>query len=205
MARVPNVMDTQVPVPPNPKKLVRVSRMAAVWSLGYGIYRAYYALGGTSGMLGTPNSVAQWQRINAIAGVLLFMAALLPFVMMRGWWSRPARPVLLAICWGIAVACVSHAFIGIAQRLLSLTGMLVISYPFWESIDPRQADLQALLFNEPWFMIEGVLWGVIAWNGALSSSPRRSWWVGSAVAAIAALTTIGLLSSFGVIGQVIVG
>jgi hypothetical protein len=27
------------------------------------------------------------------------------------------------------------------------------------SNDRRQADLQALFFNEPWFLIEGLLWG----------------------------------------------
>ena len=32
--------------------LVAVSRVAAAWTLGYAIYRSYYALGGTIGMLG---------------------------------------------------------------------------------------------------------------------------------------------------------
>lgn len=198
-------MDKRVSAPPNPRKLAHATRIAAVWSFGYGLYRLYYALGGTFGMFGIPASVTQWQRINGIAAILLFTSALLPLVMMKGWWNPRMRPALIGICWVIAVACVSHAFIGLAQRLSSLTGMLVISYPFWDAINTRQADLQALLFNEPWFMVEGVLWGLIAWNGALQSSPRRSWWTGSALAAIAVSVVIGLLSSFGVIGQIIVG
>jgi hypothetical protein len=89
--------------------------------------------------------------------------------------------------------------------VLSLAGILSLELPFWQTIDHRQADLQDLLFNEPWFFVEGLLWAAIAWTGALRWSPRRRWWVISALAAIVALTIIGLLSAFGVIGRLIVG
>lgn len=187
------------------RMIVLVSRFAAVWAAGYGLYRWYYALGGTFGMLGTPMSFEQWRRINALAGVLLFLAAFLPIAIVNAWRSRRARPVLLALCWIIAVACVSHALIGIVQRIASLTGALTIPYPFWQTIDRREADLQALFFNEPWFLIEGLLWAAIAWGGALRVSPRRWWWMGSALVVTAASTALGLLSAFGVIGRSIVG
>ncbi|HEU4631245.1 MAG TPA: hypothetical protein VFS08_15950 [Gemmatimonadaceae bacterium] len=195
------------PVPrPAARPLVLASRLAAVWALGYGLYRWYYALGGTVGMLGTPAvSLAEWRRINAVAGVLLFGAALLPLVVVNAWGSPRARPLLLALSWTIAVACVSHALIGIGQRVSSLAGALTIPYPFWRTIDRREADLQALFFNEPWFLVEGLLWAVLAWRGALRASPRRRWWVGSALVATATSTVIGLLSAFGVIGRLIVG
>jgi hypothetical protein len=176
-----------------------------VWALGYGLYRWYYALGGTFGLLGLPRSLEKWRRINAIAGVLLLVTAVLPLALVNVWGRRRARPLLLALCWMIAVGCASHALIGMVQRILSLTGALTIDYPFWQSIDRREADLQALFFNEPWFLVEGLLWALIAWGGALRGSPRRLWWVGSAVAATAVSTAIGLLSALGVIGQVIVG
>ena len=190
---------------PNARSLLLVSRLAAVWAFGYGLYRWYYALGGTFGMLGTPVSLEQFARINAIAGVLLFVAALLPIVLASVWSRRRTRPVLLALCWVIAVGCASHALIGIVQRVSSLTGALTIDYRFWQTIDRKRADLQALFFNEPWFLGEGLLWAAIAWAGALRVSPRRLWWVGSAVAATAAATAMGLLSAFGVIGKVIAG
>ena len=184
---------------------VRASRLAAVWSLGYGLYRCYYALGGTIGMLGTPVSLAQWRRINAIGAAMLFITAVLAIVLVNAWAYRRARPFLLVLCWIITVACVSHALVNIVQRIASLSGALTISYPFWQTIDRKTADLQDLFFNEPWFLIEGLLWAAIAWTAALRESPHRLWWVGSAVAATIASTMVGLLSAFGVIGRMIVG
>jgi hypothetical protein len=156
-------------------------------------------------MHGTPVSFAQWRRINAIGAAMLFLTAMLALVPVNAWSNHRARPFLLALCWIITVACVSHALIDIVQRSASLSGALTIPYPFWRTIDRRTADLQGLFFNEPWFFIEGLLWAAIAWTGALRESPRRLWWVGSALAATAASTATGLLSAFGVIGKVIIG
>ena len=157
-------------------------------------------------MLGTPAlSEHQWRLINAIAGVLLFITAILPVALLNAWRSVRARPGLLILCWIITVACVSHALIGIVQRIASLTGLLTIDYPFWQTIDREKADVQALFFNEPWFLMEGLLWMLIAWAGGLRDSPVQRWWFGSAIAATIVATAIGLLSAFGVIGGVIIG
>lgn len=186
--------------------LVRASIVAAVWAFGYGLYRWYYALGGTFAMLGTPAlAESQWRRINAIAGAMLFIAAALPVLVAKRWQGIRARPILLALSWVVAVACVSHALIGIVQRTASLAGVLTIDYPMWLTIDRRKADLQALFFNEPWFLIEGVLWAVIAWAGALRGARTGRWWLGSAIAATLVATAVGLLSAFGVIGKAIIG
>src|SRR5215213_9368520 len=168
---------------PGERTLVRASRIATGWAFWYGLYRWYYAAGGTIGMLGTPISKQQFRLINAIAGALLLVWSVLPLMLLSAWRSRHARPVLLALCWVVAVGCVSHALIGVVQRVSSLTGALTIAYPFLLSIDRRQADLQALFFNEPWFLVEGLLWAAMAWGGALRVSPRRLWWLGSALAA----------------------
>lgn len=181
------------------------SRFAAAWALLYALYRFYYAAGGTIGMLGTPASRTQWVFINGAAAGMLFIAACLPIAIRPLWRSRPGRSVALVLCWIVTVACVSHATIGIGQRISSLSGVLTIDYPFWQAIDRRKADLQALFFNEPWFLGEGLAWGAVAWTGGLAGSPRRRLWIGSVVAAVIVSTTIGLLSAFGVIGKVIVG
>jgi hypothetical protein len=156
-------------------------------------------------MFGTPVSDHQWRRINAIAAAILFAIAALAIAFVNAWDSRRARPFLLATCWIITVACVSHALIDAGQRIASLSGALTIDYPFWHTIDRRAADLQDLFFNEPWFLIEGLLWAAIAWQGALRASPRRRWWIGSAAFVTAVSTVAGLLSAFGVIGKLIVG
>lgn len=191
--------------PAESPKLVAVSRAAAGWALGYTLYRAYYALGGTWGILGTPFSHADWIRINAIAAALLLVAAILPLAAVGSWRRPRMRQLLLALAWIVSVGCVSHALIAMTSRVLSLTGVLTIDYPFWATIDTRKADVQDLFFNEPWFLIQGLLWAAMAWLGALGASPRRGWWVGSALAATAAATAVGLLTSFGVLPSVIVG
>jgi hypothetical protein len=182
-----------------------VSRATALWTFGYGLHRAYYAVGGTSGMYGTPVSYFEWRRINAIGSALLFATAALALLLATAWSRRRARPFLVAFCWIAAVGCISHALIDIGQRIASLSGALTISYPFWRTIDRRTADLQDLFFNEPWFVVEGLLWAAVAWSGALRTSPRRHWWIASVGAATIAATTVGLLSAFGIVGRFIVG
>jgi hypothetical protein len=167
---------------------VFASRLAAAWAFLYAIYRGYYALGGTVGMFGTPVSESQWRLINGIAGAILLVGAVAPLALLRTWrWPR-MRPVLLTLCWIVTVGCVVHALVNATQRVFSLLGILRIDYPFWASIDRQQADLQDLLFNEPWFLFEGLLWGLIAWTGGLSRSRHRTRWIISALAATIALT-----------------
>jgi len=185
--------------------LIRASRIAAAWALGYALYRWYYALGGTIAMPGTPASWEQWRRVNAVGGMLLFIFAILPIVSASAWEHHRARPLLLALSWIVAVGCVSHALIDIVMRVASLADMLTIPYPFWQSIDRRRADMQDLFFNEPWFLVEGLLWVAIAWYGAGRRTPRWPWWVGSAMVATIAATVWGLLAAFGLVARVIVG
>jgi hypothetical protein len=156
-------------------------------------------------MFGTPVSEHDWRMVNAKGAVILALVAILPVAVLRLWQSSRARPWLLTLCWIVSVGGVMHALIGMTQRIASLSGLYVMPLPFWRTIDRRASDLQALLFNEPWFLLEGLLWVGIAWGGALSSSPARWWWIGSAVAAVVILTAVGLLSAFGVIGQIIIG
>ena len=78
-----------------------------------------------------------------------------------------------------------------------------MDFPFFASIDRRESDLQDLLLNEPWFLAEGLLWGALGWFGLASARSRRLWPASGLVAA-AALTAIGVLSTVGIIGKLIV-
>ena len=69
--------------------------------------------------------------------------------------------------------------------------------------DQRAADLQDLLWNEPWFFVEGVLWLAIAWRLLRASTGRRRF-LATGLAAIAFLTVAGLLSGLGVTGRLVV-
>jgi hypothetical protein len=177
---------------------------ACGWALSYAAYRAYYALGGTVGMFGTPVSMSQWRLINAEGAVIILIGAVLPVATLPLWQRRQARLVLLALCWVIAVGCVMHALVDATARNLSLAGMLHMDFPFFASIDRRESDLQDLLLNEPWFLVEGLLWGVLGWFRLASAWSRRLW-VASGVVATIALTVISVLSTVGIIGRFIVG
>jgi hypothetical protein len=90
------------------------------------------------------------------------------------------------------------------QRILSLTGLLQLNYPLFTTVNGHLADLQDLIFNETWFLAEGVLWGILGWMN-LGPSRARRWWIGTALAAIAALIAAGLLTTFGVISKTNIG
>ena len=188
-----------------PNALLWTSRAAAGWAFAYALYRAYYAVSGTFGMFGVPVSEGQWRFVNGIGATILLVAAVAPLAVLPAWRRPALRPVLLGVCWVVTVGCVMHAAVDMSERVLSLTDLLTMEFPYWSSIDRRQADLQDLLFNEPWFLIEGLLWCAIAWSAGLARAPRAKWWLASALVAILALTVVGLLSATGVIGTFIIG
>ena len=174
----------------------------AAWSFAYACYRAYYALGGEFGMIGEPNSLAQWRAINAFGTVVIALAGIVPLIALR---ANTVRSLLPVFCWVAAVGCGMHALVDITLRVLSVTGVYPTQLPasVWHSFDRDSADLQDLLLNEPWFLVEGMLWAAlgIATVRALS---RRTWML-SALAACALLTIVGVLSGVGAIGSVRVG
>jgi hypothetical protein len=187
-----------------PRGLVAASLVTTGLGLLYALYRGYYGLGGTAGMIGRPASPAEFRLINLIGTALLLVAALVPVAALPLWRRPPLRRILLALCWVMAVGYVMHALIDDTQRVLDLTGAVQMHYSaFWATVNRRVADIQDLAFNETWFLAEGLLWATLAWI-SLGPSPARRWWASTALAAIAVLTSIGLLSAFGVIGKSII-
>jgi hypothetical protein len=69
--------------------------------------------------------------------------------------------------------------------------------------DQRRADLQDLFFNEPWFLIEGLMFAALAWLN-IGGTARR-WWLATAAAATAILVVFGMLAATGVTGRLIIG
>jgi hypothetical protein len=168
----------------------------ALWAFGYACYRAYYAAGGTGAMIGRPVSATQFRTINAVGAAVILVAAIVPLVAVR-WFPR----VVPTIGWIAAVGCCMHAFVDGVLRVLSLTGTHPTQLPatVWLSFDRHAADLQDLLLNEPWFLVEGLLWSALGL--ALAGSAKRRMWRISAVFACSALTAVGVLSGLDVIGS----
>ncbi|MFJ8582285.1 hypothetical protein [Micromonospora sp. NPDC093277] len=188
------------------RRLVRVSVAAGIWALWYTIYRGYYAAGGTAFLPGTirEGSQAEFRLVNLVGAVIIGVAAVLPVAILPLWPRRWPRRMLLALCWVVAVGCCMHALVAMTQRVLSLTGTVDIDYPpMWASVNHRVADLQDLFFNEPWFLVEGLAFGVLGWIG-LGAGRARRWWTLSAVTAIVALLVLGVLVVAGVVGRTII-
>lgn len=82
---------------------VAVSLVTSGWGLLYALYRGYYGLGGTAGMVGEPASQAQWRAINLAAAAVLLAAVVLPVAALPVW----RRPVLVGVCWVAAVGCMN--------------------------------------------------------------------------------------------------
>jgi hypothetical protein len=186
----------------HPRGRIAVSLAITCIGVLYALYRGYYWFGGTVGMVGRPASQAQWRAINLAGAVIVLVLALLPVVMLPLWERPRLRPVLLAVCWVLAVGYIMHGIVQDAQRVLSLAGALRIHYPGYVAVNRHAADVQDLAFNETWFLAVGLLWAVLAWI-SLGRSLARRWWTGTALAAVAVLTAVGMLSAVGVIDRFI--
>jgi hypothetical protein len=171
---------------------------ASVWALLYAVYRIYYALGGTVGLIGRPVSESRLQAINAVGAAIILIAAALPWLVLRSDRFRRITPVL---GWIVTVGCCMHALVDATLRGLSFTGVHPTRLPssVWASYDRRSADLQDLFLNEPWFLVQGLLWAALTWS-VVRRARRRTWLV-SAILATVALTVVGVLSGLDVLGS----
>jgi hypothetical protein len=158
----------------------RLAVAVALWSFAYAAYRAYYALGGEFGMIGEPISRELFRSVNAIGAAIILVAGIVPIA---------------------AVGCCMHALVDMTLRVFSLTGVHPTQLPttFWRSFDRHASDVQDLLLNEPWFLIEGLLWGAL--GVAIVQASRRRLWKLSAVTASLLLTIVGVLSGLDIIGS----
>jgi hypothetical protein len=180
----------------------RLVAALSLWGLWYAGYRAYYAFGGTVGMIGTPVSESDFRTVNAVGASVIVAAAVVPWLVLV--W-HPARRAVPVLGWVVAVGCCMHALVDWTLRLLSLTGVHPTQLPaeVWVSYDRTLADLQDVLLNEPWFLVEGLLWAALALS--VVRRVRHRLWLVTAVLATLVLTVIGVLSGVGAIGSFVVG
>jgi hypothetical protein len=172
--------------------------LASVWALLYAGYRAYYAFGGTVGLIGRPVSESRLQAINAAGAAIILVAAALPWLVL---WSARFRRITPVLGWVVAVGCCMHALVDATLRVLSLTGVHPTQLPssVWATYDRRTSDLQDLFLNEPWFLVQGLLWAALTLY-VVRRARRRAWLV-SAIVATLALTVVGVLSGLDVLGS----
>ncbi|TVX96679.1 DUF3995 domain-containing protein [Cohnella terricola] len=161
-----------------------------IWSVAYMLPHLYWAMGGKLGLSILKPGISespQWEMINWVASVFLTAVGLLGITLIylrkRKLLSWSLLAVLLAGC---SVAT-SHGIYGIGYRILQITGVIGIEL---ESFNAKQHVfvLWDLFIFEPWFLIEGILLGILGWCFMNNPRHRRIWLT---------LCTIGVL--FGLI------
>lgn len=82
-----------------------------------------------------------------------------------------------------------------------MTGVHPTQLPasLWRSVDRHTADLQDVLLNEPWVLVEGLLG--VTFGLALVGASRRRAWLLSAAAACLLLIVAGVLTGLDVIAS----
>lgn len=178
----------------HPRKLVWTGYAVFIWSIGYMVPHLYWALGGTGGQALLRPSILelpQWELINGVASVFLTAAGCvgLAFVYLRQ--RGFLRWLLLAIALVGCSLAASHGIYGIVNRILQMAGVAALeSAPFnWGEHAYVVWDL--VLF-EPWFLIEGILLGLVGWYSLENSRHRQIWLILCVVGVIVGLVT-GLL------------
>jgi hypothetical protein len=154
----------------------------------------YWAIGGTIGLSLLKLSVLalpQWQIINWVASVILTAAGVLGIAFIRiknrGFISWSLLAIALAGC---AIAT-SHGIYGIVYRVLQIAGAIELeSGPF--EYQAHAYVLWDLVLFEPWFVIEGLLLGILGWHYLKSPRQQRIWLILCTTGTIAGIIS-GLL------------
>lgn len=160
-----------------PRALVWSAYAVLVWSIAYMLPHLYWALGGTLGLSLLKPSVLelpQLKVINWVASVFLTAAGCigLAFVYLRSrgfiHWA------LLAIALVGCSVATSHGIYGMANRLLQMAGVASLeSAPFNRS--EHAYVVWDLVLFEPWFLIEGILFGLVGWCYLTESYTKQIW------------------------------
>lgn len=190
----PTVPDEQPTPGSTDRSLILWATALGVWSTLYAVAHIYWASGGELGFsLLRPSATGMraWREINAVASVVLLVPVALAVGLARA--RRPGRikaTLLLATLAGASIAT-SHGLYGIVYRILNLAGVVDIDGRAFASSEDPWVIWDLVLF-EPWFLIEGILFGVAGWAALSTSRDRRRWQL-ACVAGSSLATGLGLL------------
>ncbi|MEZ4864897.1 MAG: DUF3995 domain-containing protein [Caldilineaceae bacterium] len=179
---------------PRPRALVWSGYAVFIWSIGYMLPHLYWALGGTAGQALLRPSILelpQWELINWAASVFLTGAGLIGlafvYIRRRGFVSW----LLLAIALAGCSVAASHGIYGIVDRILQIAGVATVeSAPF--DLSEHAYVVWDLVLYEPWFLIEGILFGLVGWYYLEQPRQRYIWLTLCVLGVVVGLVT-GLL------------
>jgi len=140
---------------------------ACAWAFTFAAVSFYWAAGGTVGV--TMNAPAitgpvlardpGWIAILWATGVLKVIAGLLALALVRPWGRLFPRWLLTIAAWGtVAVMGLYEGAASLIQHALMVAG--VIETP--AGLGSTSARWHLLLWD-PWWLVEGILFGTAAW------------------------------------------
>lgn len=137
------------------KWLVFTGYAALVWSTLFGLIHIYWAAGGTLGFEGKTMGKALF-IINLVAIALCIVAAFTALALVQAWGRRFPSWLLLTSAWGACVILGLRGCVGIIQSLL----------------EPESLSL-LLIIIEPFFLLGGILYGLLAFLYMYASNSRK--------------------------------
>lgn len=126
------------------KWLVFTGYTAFVWSVLFGLIHVYWAAGGKLGFEGRTMS-GVLIVINLVAIFLCIMAAFNALALVQAWGRRFPSWMLLTSAWGACVVLGLRGGVGIFQSFLESESLPLL-----------------LLIVEPFFLLGGILYGLLA-------------------------------------------
>lgn len=148
-----------------------------IWSIAYMLPHLYWAFGGKMGLsLLKPNLAEspQWEIINLVASIFLTVAGFLGILLIYYKKQGFIKWILLGVTLTGCSLATSHGIYGIIYRMLQIFGFIGSDLGIFD-IHNHSFILWDLILFEPWFLIEGILLGLVGWYYLNRSNSKKVW------------------------------
>ncbi|MCS7462538.1 DUF3995 domain-containing protein [Paenibacillus doosanensis] len=159
--------------------------------MAYMLPHLYWALGGKmGGGILKPDLVhsLHFEFINWIATVFLTVAGLIGLAFIYWNKGKVFSYMLLFISWAGCSVAASHGIFGIVYRILQISGGVGLESGTFH-INEDAYVLWDLVLFEPWFLIEGILLGIVGWCFLKEARGRIIWLAACILGVIFGLVT----------------
>jgi hypothetical protein len=180
--------------PSNSRSLIWSGYAVFIWSIAYMLPHLYWGLGGVIGLTMFATSVLEFPQlkmINLVASVFLTAAGFLGLAFIYLKRGKFLSTLLLAITLIGCSISTSHGIYGVFYRIFQISGVVKLDSASLNGNDYSFLSWDLFLF-EPWFLIEGVLLGIVGWFYLNKPRHRRMWFILCVVGIMVGLIT-GLL------------
>ncbi|WNQ14179.1 DUF3995 domain-containing protein [Paenibacillus aurantius] len=134
-------------------------------------------MGGTRGVGILKPDILQlsyFESINGIASVFLTVAGIIGLAFIYGNKGKATRYVLLFLALAGCSLSASHGIFGILYRILQMSGRIGLESGTFTLREDTYVLWDLVLF-EPWFLVEGLLLGLVGWYFLKEARSRKIW------------------------------